>query len=171
MAKVFTIDPVDFYEGTRVPPPFYLIYVKCWNITTGPLPQHLLGDMWGRFWSNLYSIAVPYPDEPSLDVTPAMVQQNYTILKMFQTGEQFYTSMGLLPLPSTFYSRSMLERPTDREVVCHATAWDFFDGKDFRQVNKKINCCMKNPPEISIKVAVLLLSMIFSFYSASFFAT
>lgn len=99
----------------------------------GTLGQHLLGDMWGRFWVNLYSIAVPYPGRPSMDVTEAMRQQNYTVRRMFDTGEDFYTSMGLKPLPSTFFNLSMLERPTDgREVVCHATAWDFMDGEDFR---------------------------------------
>ena len=47
-------------------------------------------------------------------------------------GNEFYTSMGLIPVPDTFWNRSMLEKPSDREVACHATAWDFYDGKDFR---------------------------------------
>lgn len=51
---------------------------------------------------------------------------------MFETGDEFYTSMGLIPLPDTFYNLSMLEKPDDREVICHATAWDFYDKKDFR---------------------------------------
>lgn len=99
----------------------------------GTLPAHLLGDMWGRFWVNLNSAVQPYPNKPSTDPTPEMIRQNYTVERMFRTGNMFYTSMGLLPVPETFWNLSMLEKPTDgREVVCHATAWDFYDAKDFR---------------------------------------
>nr|CAH0112907.1 unnamed protein product [Daphnia galeata] len=99
----------------------------------GPLPAHLLGDMWGRFWVNLNPIAIPYPDKPSTDPSPEMIRQNYTAERMFRTGNDFYTSMGLLPVPDTFWNFSMLEKPKDgREVICHATAWDFYDAKDFR---------------------------------------
>ncbi|OXA37372.1 Angiotensin-converting enzyme [Folsomia candida] len=100
----------------------------------GTLPQSLLGDMWGRFWVNLYSIGEPFPGEPSMDVTKALVDQGYTINRMFETSDAFYTSMGLKPLPPTFYNLSMLDKPSDgREVICHATAWDFYDGTDFRE--------------------------------------
>ena len=58
--------------------------------------------------------------------------QNYTVRKMFETGDNFYAGMGLNRVPDTFWSLSMLEKPKDREVICHATAWDFYDGKDFR---------------------------------------
>ena len=85
--------------------------------------------MWGRFWNNLYSILVPFPDKPSLDPSEAMAEKGYDVLKMFQTGNEFYTSMGLFPVPDTFWNQSMLEKPDDRDVVCHATAWDFYDAK------------------------------------------
>lgn len=99
----------------------------------GPLPAHLLSDMWGRFWVNLNEIAIPYPEKPSTDPTPEMIRQNFTADRMFRTGNDFYTSMGLKPVPDTFFTKSMLEKPTDgREVICHATAWDFYDGQDFR---------------------------------------
>ena len=99
----------------------------------GPLPAHLLGDMWGRFWVNMNEIAMPYPEKPSTDPTPEMTRQNYTSEMMFRKGNEFYTSMGLKAVPDTFWNLSMLEKPTDgREVVCHATAWDFYDAKDFR---------------------------------------
>jgi hypothetical protein len=89
--------------------------------------------MWGRFWVNLNPIAIPYPDKPSTDPSPEMIRQNYTAERMFRTGNDFYTSMGLLPVPDTFWNFSMLEKPNDgREVICHATAWDFYDAKDFR---------------------------------------
>jgi hypothetical protein len=85
--------------------------------------------MWGRFWNNLYKYLVPFPNKPSLDPTEAMTKQNYTVRKMFETGNDFYVNMGLFPVPDTFFNLSMLEKPEDREVVCHATAWDFYDGK------------------------------------------
>jgi len=98
----------------------------------GPLPAHLLSDMWGRFWDKLYRFAEPYSGKPPVDPTEAMKEQNYTKLKMFQTGDDFYAAMGLYRVPESFWSLSMLEKPEDREVICHATAWDFYDAKDFR---------------------------------------
>ena len=61
-----------------------------------------------------------------------MKEQNYTVLKMFQTGDDFYATMGLNRVPDTFWNRSMLEKPDDRDFICHATAWDFYDAKDYR---------------------------------------
>ncbi|XP_076041212.1 angiotensin-converting enzyme-like isoform X2 [Oratosquilla oratoria] len=100
---------------------------------SGPLPACVLGDMWGRFWTNLDAIAQPYPHQPALDVTPAMEAQGFNISHMYMVAEDFFTSMGLEPLPKYFFERSMLTKPEDgREVVCHPSAWDFFDGEDYR---------------------------------------
>lgn len=99
---------------------------------TGPLPAHLVGDMWGRFWSDLGDIVQPFKNKSSVDPTPAMMAQNFTVRRMFEMGSDFFVSMGLKPVPQTFFNLSMLEKPGDREVVCHATAWDFNDGQDFR---------------------------------------
>ena len=98
----------------------------------GKLPASVLSDMWGSFWNNLYKILTPFPNKPSLDPTEAMTKQNYTVRKMFETGNDFYVNMGLFPVPDTFWNLSLLEKPDDREVVCHGTAWDFYDGEDFR---------------------------------------
>jgi hypothetical protein len=95
----------------------------------GTLPASVLSDMWGRFWNNLYKHLVPFPGKPSLDPTEAMAKQNYTVRKMFDTGNRFYIGMGLYGVPDSFWELSMLEKPEDREVVCHATAWDFYDGE------------------------------------------
>ncbi|XP_018024563.1 angiotensin-converting enzyme [Hyalella azteca] len=109
----------------------------------GLIPACILGDMWGRFWTDIYDIVEPYPDAMSVDPTPEMLKQNLTVLAMYHMADNFYKSMGLQPLPEKFYKLSMLERPEDgREVDCHGTAWDFLDGKDFRirmctQVNFK----------------------------------
>jgi len=98
----------------------------------GPLPAHLLGDMWGRFWNNLFKIAEPFPGKAALDVSDTMKFQNWTGLKMFRAADDFYSDLGLRRVPDMFWERSMLKKPDDREVICHATAWDFYDAKDFR---------------------------------------
>ena len=71
---------------------------------------------------------------------------------MFDIAEEFYTSMGLRPLPPNFFNLSMIEKPDDRDVVCHATAWDFYDGQDFRLVNCKILRKLLNFKHLSIKM-------------------
>lgn len=103
------------------------------NITNdGPIPAHLLGDMWAQTWGNIGSFSQPYPKEPSLDVTPAMVAKNYTALMMFQISDKFFTDLGMIPMPAAFWTNSMIQKPEDRNVVCHASAWDFSNRKDFR---------------------------------------
>ena len=59
----------------------YNVYGSQYIDLKGPLPGHLLGDMWGRFWISLNDIAQPYPEKPSVDPTPEMIAQNYTILR------------------------------------------------------------------------------------------
>ncbi|PSN41387.1 Angiotensin-converting enzyme [Blattella germanica] len=98
----------------------------------GPIPAQLLGNMWSQKWGNILNITIPYPGRPRVDVTNAMVQQGYTPLKMFKLSEQFFTSLNLSAMPEMFWEKSILQKPSDRELVCHASAWDFYDGKDFR---------------------------------------
>lgn len=98
----------------------------------GPLPACVLGDMWGRFWTNIADMVTPHPEQPPLDITPRLRALSHTATSMFKMGDDFFTSMGLKPVPDTFWTRSMLVKPEGRQVVCHPTAWDFYDGKDFR---------------------------------------
>ncbi|XP_066442305.1 angiotensin-converting enzyme isoform X2 [Eleutherodactylus coqui] len=98
----------------------------------GPIPAHLLGNMWAQSWSNIYELGVPYPNAAQVDATPAMIAQKWTPERMFQESDNFFQSLGLLPMPEEFWNKSMLVKPTDREVVCHASAWDFYNRKDFR---------------------------------------
>ena len=101
--------------------------------------------MWGRFWNNLYNDVVPYPDRPNLDVSEQMKLQGYDVKKMFESADDFYAGMGLQRVNKGFWNKSMLVKPDDgRKVVCHATAWDFYDGKvyfDFfyQTIGKKEN--------------------------------
>jgi len=99
----------------------------------GPLPAHLLGNMWAQSWNNIADIVKPFPDKPSINVTGEMVKQGWTQTKMFQKADEFFQSMGLDKMPDKFWSESLLEKPDDgREVVCHASAWDFYNDEDFR---------------------------------------
>ncbi|XP_053309980.1 angiotensin-converting enzyme [Spea bombifrons] len=98
----------------------------------GPIPAHLLGNMWAQSWSNIFDLVVPYPDASKVDATPAMLAQNWTAKRMFEESDNFFVSLGLIPMPQEFWDKSMIEKPADREVVCHASAWDFYNRKDFR---------------------------------------
>jgi peptidyl-dipeptidase A len=98
----------------------------------GPIPAHLFGNMWSQSWVNIYDLVEPYKGQPSLDVTGNMVKQKYTPLKMVKLAESFFTSIGLKALPAIFYNKSLIEKPKDREVICHASAWDFSINHDVR---------------------------------------
>ncbi|XP_068161194.1 angiotensin-converting enzyme [Antennarius striatus] len=99
----------------------------------GPIPAHLLGNMWAQTWSGIMDLVIPYPDATQVDATPQMVAQGWNAVRMFQESDKFFTSLGLLPMPQEFWEKSMLEKPSDgRKVVCHASAWDFYNRKDFR---------------------------------------
>ncbi|GIX89140.1 angiotensin-converting enzyme [Caerostris extrusa] len=98
----------------------------------GPIPAHLLGNMWAQTWGNIFDIVKPYVHKEFIDVTDAMEEKKMTVMDMFKSSEDFFTSLGLIKMTPEFWNRSIIEKPTDREMVCHASAWDFSDGKDFR---------------------------------------
>lgn len=91
-----------------------------------PIPAQLLGNMWSQSWANIFDLLVPYPGKSSLDLTESLKKKNYTARKIVELAESFFVSIGLEKLPATFYNDSMIERPKGREVVCHASAWDFY---------------------------------------------
>ncbi len=98
----------------------------------GPIPAHLLGNMWSQTWDNIYPIMEPHAGVASLDVTSALEKQGYDEMKMVRTAEAFFTSLGLPELPESFYENSLIKKPKDRNVVCHASAWDLDNGNDPR---------------------------------------
>ncbi|XP_046478728.1 angiotensin-converting enzyme-like isoform X1 [Neodiprion pinetum] len=98
----------------------------------GPLPAHILGNMWAQNWQGIYDIVQPFPAAKKLDVTLDMMLQGISPLRMFQIAEEFFTSMGMIPMPPEFWRMSMFEKPTNREVKCTASAWDFCNRIDFR---------------------------------------
>lgn len=97
-----------------------------------PIPIHLLGNMWGQQW-NIQDIVVPYKNKQSVDVTAEMLKQGYTPRKMFDMAENFFISLNMTKMPKSFWKNSIIEKPTDgREMVCHASAWDFAINDDVR---------------------------------------
>ncbi|XP_024085507.1 angiotensin-converting enzyme-like [Cimex lectularius] len=99
---------------------------------TAPIPAHLLGNMWAQNWKNILDLVLPYPGKRRPDVTSEMLRQGYNPQRIVQSAEEFFTSLGLRPMPREFWHKSLLERPIDRHVACKASAWDFCDRKDFR---------------------------------------
>lgn len=101
----------DHYGDKRVP-------------RDGPIPAHLLGNMWSQEWTSVYDLLEPFPSAGNLDITAALERQDYDAKRVAEAGERFFISMGMPELPESFWDRSMLQRPRDRDVVCHASAWN-----------------------------------------------
>uniref|UniRef100_A0A672T8C5 Angiotensin-converting enzyme n=1 Tax=Sinocyclocheilus grahami TaxID=75366 RepID=A0A672T8C5_SINGR len=96
------------------------------------LPVHLLGDMWGRFWTNLYPLMIPYPEKPDIDVSSKMVAQGWDEIRLFKEAEKFFMSVNMSAMFDNFWTNSMFIKPEGRDVVCHPTAWDMGNREDFR---------------------------------------
>ncbi len=123
------------------------------EVAGGMLPAHLMGNMWQQDWSNLWDLLQPYKDAGGLDITGALqsrYQQDYTAMlashagvpapadlveierdaqlktakDMTRRAEDFYTSLGMPKLPDSYWEKSQFIKPRDRDVVCHASAWD-----------------------------------------------
>lgn len=104
-----------------------------------PIRADLLGNMWAQEWGNIYDVVAPKGvGDLGYDVTEVLTRKGYDPVRMVQTGEGFFSSLGFAPLPRTFWDRSMITKPRDREVVCHASAWDI-DNKD----DLRIKMCTK----------------------------
>jgi peptidyl-dipeptidase A len=99
---------------------------------TGPIPAHLLGNMWSQSWDNVYPLLKPATARTSTDLTATLVERKTSAVDMTRYAEGFYTSLGMQELPSTFWERSLLTKPKDRDVVCHASAWDLDTQLDVR---------------------------------------
>ena len=98
----------------------------------GPIPAHLLGNIWAQDWSNVSKIVAAGNSDRGYDLTQILKSKNVDALGMVRYGESFFTSLGFDPLPKTFWERSLFVRPRDRDVVCHASAWDIDTIDDLR---------------------------------------
>ena len=104
----------------------------------GPIPAHLLGNMWAQDWSNIYPLLAPREEVSSYDLTAILRARGFDAISMVKAGENFFSSLGFDRLPATFWERSLFVKPEDREVVCHASAWDVDEKDDLR-----IKMCIK----------------------------
>src|ERR1700739_4596651 len=95
----------------------------------GPIPAHLLGNIWAQEWNNVYDLMDSPKPAQSYDLTKILADRMTDATGMVKYGENFFSSIGFAPLPETFWQRSLFTKPADREVVCHASAWDV-DSKD-----------------------------------------
>ncbi len=98
----------------------------------GPIPAHLLGNPWAQEWGNIYDLLGVQEDKGGVNVTELLKKKNLDPKGMVKYGEGFFTSMGFPPLPKTFWERSLFTKPADRDVVCHASAWDVDNLDDLR---------------------------------------
>jgi peptidyl-dipeptidase A len=98
----------------------------------GPIPAHLFGNMWAQQWNNIYPLLAPQVGDRGYDLTAILKARNTDEKQMVRYGETFFTSLGFEALPGTFWERSLFVKPVDREVVCHASAWDIDFEKDVR---------------------------------------
>ncbi|WP_370030401.1 M2 family metallopeptidase [Qipengyuania mesophila] len=106
---------------------------------TGPIRADLLGNMWAQEWGNIYPLVAPAgAGDIGYDLTDLIEKKGLDEIQMVKTGEQFFSSLGFEPLPGTFWERSQFTKPADREVVCHASAWDVDNVDDLR-----IKMCIK----------------------------
>jgi peptidyl-dipeptidase A len=106
---------------------------------TGPIRADLLGNMWAQEWGNIYDVVAPAgAGDLGFEIGDLLTAQRYDWKKMVQTGEGFYSSLGFAPLPETFWQRSLFLKPADREVLCHASAWNIDEKDDVR-----IKMCIK----------------------------
>ena len=116
---------------------------------TGPLPVHILGNMWGQSWSNIYDLVYEEkPDSKYIDVTKIIEEKSLSEIEMVEYAEDFFISMGFKPLPETFWERSLFVKPRDRSVVCHASAWNLDPANN----DLRIKMCIEKNEEDFITI-------------------
>jgi peptidyl-dipeptidase A len=97
-----------------------------------PIPAHLLGNLWAQQWGNVYDLVAPPGGERGYDLTKLLQAKQVDEKQLVGYGERFFTSLGFAPLPKSFWERSQFTKPRDRDVVCHASAWDIDWKEDLR---------------------------------------
>ncbi len=139
-ADAFPVEVDRLWEQVK---PLYLslhAYVR-WKLrekygdlvpASGPIPAHLLGNMWAQEWENIYPLVAPKDADPGYDLTEILKGRGTQPVDMVKYAERFFISLGFAPLPKTFWERSLFSKPRDRDVVCHASAWDVDFVEDLR---------------------------------------
>jgi peptidyl-dipeptidase A len=98
----------------------------------GLIRADLLGNPWAQEWGNVYTLASDKGADRGYDLTSILKQKKVGEIEMVRYGENFFKSLGFAPLPKSFWERSLFTKPQDREVVCHASAWDIDNKEDLR---------------------------------------
>jgi peptidyl-dipeptidase A len=98
----------------------------------GMIPAHVLGNMWAQEWANVYPLVAPEAGGATVDLTAILRSRAVDAREMTRYGERFFLSLGFDSLPPTFWTRSLFTKPQDRDVVCHASAWDIDNRQDIR---------------------------------------
>jgi peptidyl-dipeptidase A len=96
------------------------------------IPAHLLGNMWAQQWDSIFDLIKPFQDAIEPNLTQSLIQKKYTPLKMFKEAESFFRSLNLYNMTPAFWRNSVITKPKDRDMVCHASASDFFNQFDYR---------------------------------------
>ena len=104
----------------------------------GLIPAHLLGNMWSHDWGNVFPLLADERDPGAVDLTSLLRARGLDEIGLVRIAERFFTSLGFEPMPRTFWERSMFTKPSDREVLCHPSAWDI-DAED----DVRISYCME----------------------------
>ena len=107
-----------------------------------PIPAHLLGNLWAQDWANIYELVAPKNADPGYDLTKLLEGKKVDAIGMVRYGENFFSSLGFEPMPETFWERSLFTKPRDRNVVCHASAWNLDEVDDLR-----IKMCIETTAE------------------------
>tara|TARA_B100000214_G_scaffold375507_1_gene362234 strand:- start:33 stop:1847 length:1815 start_codon:yes stop_codon:yes gene_type:complete len=116
---------------------------------SNPLPVHMLGNMWGQSWSNIYDLVYPKQDEIStVNLTKIIEERNLSEIDMVEYAEDFFISIGFEALPETFWERSLFVKPVDRSVVCHASAWNLDPANN----DLRIKMCIEKNEEDFITI-------------------
>jgi peptidyl-dipeptidase A len=98
----------------------------------GPIPADLLGNPWAQEWGNIYSLLGMPANSSGYELTELLKAKPVDPRGMVKYAENFFVSMGFPALPPTFWERSLFTKPADRDVVCHASAWDIDNQDDLR---------------------------------------
>jgi peptidyl-dipeptidase A len=126
------VEPLYISLHTYVRKQLIKKYGKVAERPDGLIPVQFLGNMWAQEWGNIYPIVAPANSGQGYDLTQLLKSHNVDELGMVHYGENFFKSLGFAPLPETFWERSLFVKPKDRDVVCHASAWDVDNREDLR---------------------------------------
>jgi len=113
-----------------------------------PIPAHVLGNMWAQSWSNIFDLVYEEEESTSIDLTNIILEKNLSETEMVEIAENFFLSLGFNKLPETFWQRSLFTKPQDRNVVCHASAWDI----DTQNKDLRIKMCIQKNEEDFITI-------------------